>query len=73
MAKKTHFRDTFMDAEAEKNQADADDNQGIPGDWRLCNSTHCQRSQECRSPHECGGRGRFRQTNRGDAGAQSAG
>ena len=21
--------------------------------WKNCPSTHCERSQECRSPHEC--------------------
>ena len=23
--------------------------------WKNCPSTHCERSQECRSPHECNG------------------
>ena len=27
------------------------------GSWRHCPSTHCERSQECRSPHECSGTG----------------
>lgn len=31
-----------------------------PGDWRICPSTHCERAQECRSPHECSGTGRGR-------------
>lgn len=26
--------------------------------WRRCPSTHCERSQECRTPHECSGAGR---------------
>jgi hypothetical protein len=26
--------------------------------WRICPSTHCLRSQECRSPHECCGTGK---------------
>lgn len=21
--------------------------------WRYCSSTHCERSNECRSPHDC--------------------
>ena len=25
--------------------------------WTRCPSTHCERSQECRSPHECSGNG----------------
>lgn len=26
--------------------------------WRNCPSTHCERAQECRSPHECSATGR---------------
>jgi len=26
--------------------------------WERCPSTHCERAQECRSPHECSGTGR---------------
>lgn len=26
--------------------------------WRICPSTHCERWQECRSPHECSGTGK---------------
>lgn len=26
--------------------------------WRKCPSTHCERAQECRSPHECSSTGR---------------
>lgn len=26
--------------------------------WRICPSTHCERSQECRSPNECSGTGK---------------
>lgn len=24
--------------------------------WKDCPSTHCERSHECRSPHECSGK-----------------
>jgi len=27
--------------------------------WRNCPSTHCERAQECRSPHECSGSEKF--------------
>jgi hypothetical protein len=26
--------------------------------WHICPSTHCERWQECRSPHECSGTGK---------------
>jgi hypothetical protein len=26
--------------------------------WRICPSTHCERWQECRSPHDCSGTGK---------------
>ena len=26
--------------------------------WKMCPSTHCERSQECRAPHECSGTGK---------------
>lgn len=26
--------------------------------WCVCPSTHCERHQECRSPHECSGTGK---------------
>jgi hypothetical protein len=26
--------------------------------WRICPSTHCEGSRECRSPHECSGTGK---------------
>jgi hypothetical protein len=38
--------------------ADTADAAGMPGNWYVCPSTHCERSKECRSPHECSGRGR---------------
>ena len=26
--------------------------------WKICPSTHCERAQECRAPHECSGTGK---------------
>ncbi len=26
--------------------------------WQICPNTHCERSQECRFPHECCGPGK---------------
>src|SRR5579862_544530 len=31
----------------------ADDRAAEMADWRFCPSTHCERRQECCSPHEC--------------------
>lgn len=42
-----------MDQSSAAHLADQWEKRQRPDRWKDCPSTHCERSQECRSPHEC--------------------